>query len=214
MLLDVLTRQIPWPGDLDLYVALQWLTHFESTFDISWIIRPTTIKPCKVLLLNVLTGQIPWPGDLDLYFGCSAEDIAIRGNGTGLEYMCPTRHFVYIFFNPVFQLTTAKNEINLFNNHILIVASMTFAPAGATTPSAEFMLWWNKKNYPRTVTKYSYLTISLMTQLLSRYVFLLLHENIHFGYSEKLLILISLPVLKYRKSYCTTPGVCGGGLCV
>ena len=56
----------------------------------------------------------------------SAEDIAIRGNGTGLEYMCPTRHFVYIFFNPVFQVSTAKNEINLFNNHILIVAPVTF----------------------------------------------------------------------------------------
>ena len=69
----------------------------------------------------------------------NAEDIAIRGNGTGLEYMCPTRHFVYIFFNPVFQVSTAKNEINLFNNHILIVAPVTFAPAGAMTPSAEFL---------------------------------------------------------------------------
>ena len=69
----------------------------------------------------------------------SAEDIAIRGNGTGLEYMCPTWHFVYIFFNPVFQVSTAKNEINLFNNHILIVAPVTFAPAGAMTPSAEFL---------------------------------------------------------------------------
>ena len=69
----------------------------------------------------------------------SAEDIAIRGNGTGLEYMCPTRHFVYIFFNPVFRLSTAKNEINLFNNHGLIVAPVTFAAAGAMTPSAEFL---------------------------------------------------------------------------
>ena len=69
----------------------------------------------------------------------SAEDVAIRGNGTGLEYMCPTRHFVYIFFNPVFQVSTAKNEINLFNNHVLIVAPVTFAPAGAMTPSAEFL---------------------------------------------------------------------------
>ena len=74
----------------------------------------------------------------------SAEDIAIRGNGTGLEYMCPTRYFVYIFFKPVFQLSTAKNEINLFNNHVLIVAPVTFAPAGATTPSAEF---WFIINY-------------------------------------------------------------------
>ena len=83
--------------------------------------------------------------NVPLSLGCmirkvSAEDIAIRGNGTGLEYMCPTRHFVYIFFNPVFQVSTAKNEINLFNNHVLIVAPVTFAPAGAMTPSAEFLL--------------------------------------------------------------------------
>ena len=82
--------------------------------------------------------------NIPLSLGCmirkvSAEDIAIRGNGTGLEYMCPTRHFVYIFFNPVFQVSTAKNEINLFNNHLLIVAPVTFAPAGAMTPSAEFL---------------------------------------------------------------------------
>ena len=82
--------------------------------------------------------------NVPLSLGCmirkvNAEDIAIRGNGTGLEYMCPTRHFVYIFFNPVFQVSTAKNEINLFNNHILIVASVTFAPAGAMTSSAEFL---------------------------------------------------------------------------
>ena len=84
--------------------------------------------------------------DVPLSLGCiirkvSAEDIAIRGNGTGLEYMCPTRHFVYIFSNPVFQLSTAKNEINLFNNHVLIVAPVTFAPAGATMPSAEFLFF-------------------------------------------------------------------------
>ena len=73
----------------------------------------------------------------------SAEDIAIRGNETGLEYMCPTRHFVYIFFNPGFQVSTAKNEINLFNNHVLIVAPVTFAPAGAMTPSAEFLFFFS-----------------------------------------------------------------------
>ena len=82
--------------------------------------------------------------NVPLSLGCiirkvSAEDIAIRGNGTGLEYMCPTRHFVYIFFNPVFQVSTGKNEINLFNNQVLIVAPVTFAPAGAMTPSAEFL---------------------------------------------------------------------------
>ena len=90
--------------------------------------------------------------NVPLSLGCmirkvSAEDIAIRGNGTGLEYMCPTRHFVYIFFNPVFQVSTAKNEINLFNNHILIVAPVTFAPAGAMTPSAEFLSYFSTKTY-------------------------------------------------------------------
>ena len=93
--------------------------------------------------------------NVPLSLGCmirkvSAEDIAIRGNGTGLEYMCPTRHFVYIFFNPVFQVSTAKNEINLFNNHILIVAPVTFVPAGAMTPSAEFLLQiieYNNKSF-------------------------------------------------------------------
>ena len=96
--------------------------------------------------------------NVPLSLGCmirkvSAEDIAIGGNGTGLEYMCPTRHFVYIFFNPVFQVSTAKNEINLFNNQVLIVAPVTFAPAGAMTPSAEFLYYdyktvhvWNKSS--------------------------------------------------------------------
>ena len=40
----------------------------------------------------------------------------------------------------VFQLSTAKNEINLFNNHVLIVAPVTFSPAGAMTPSVEFLV--------------------------------------------------------------------------
>ena len=61
----------PWP----IFCAPVILTYFASTFDISSIIRPSTIKPCKVLLLNVLTQQIPWPGDLDLYFDCSDFDI-------------------------------------------------------------------------------------------------------------------------------------------
>ena len=81
--------------------------------------------------------------DIPLSLGCiirkvSAEDIAIRGNGTGLEYMCLCLHF---FFNPVFQVSTAKNEINLFNNHILIVAPVTFVPAGAMTPSTDFLFF-------------------------------------------------------------------------
>ena len=49
------------------------------------------------------------------------------------------------FFNPVFQVSTAKNEINLFNNHILIVAPVTFAPAGAMSPSAEFLSYFSTK---------------------------------------------------------------------
>ena len=69
-LADTLTRW-PWP----IFCAPVTLTYFVSTFDISSTIRPTTIKPCKVLLLNELTWQIPWPGDLDLYFGCSDFDI-------------------------------------------------------------------------------------------------------------------------------------------
>ena len=67
LLLDVLTRQVPWPGDLDLYFALQWLTQFMLMFGISSNIRPTTIKPCIVLHLTALAWQVPWPGDLDLY---------------------------------------------------------------------------------------------------------------------------------------------------
>ena len=67
LLLDVLTRQVPWPGDLDLYCALQWLTHFMLMFGISSNIRPTTTKPCIVLHLIALAWQVPWPGDLNLY---------------------------------------------------------------------------------------------------------------------------------------------------
>ena len=52
------------------------------------------------------------------------------------------------FFNPVFQVSTAKNEINLFNNHILIEAPVTFAPAGAMTPSAEFLYEEHYENTP------------------------------------------------------------------
>ena len=101
----------------------------------------------------------------------SAEDIAIRGNGTGPEYMRPTRHFVYIFFNPVFQVSTAKNEINLFNNHILIVAPVTFAPAGAMTPSAEFL-------YTYTVIVLKFCRQSFLTKLTYQYLFK------HYNYNQ------------------------------
>ena len=86
--------------------------------------------------------------DIPLSLGCiirkvSAEDIQPL-DGMALAWnirrMCPARHLFYIFFNPVFQLSTAKNEINLFHNHVLIVVPVTFAPAGAMTPSAEFLL--------------------------------------------------------------------------
>ena len=49
-LAGTLTRW-PWP----IFCAPVTLTYFASTFNISSTIRPTTIKPCKVLLLNVLT---------------------------------------------------------------------------------------------------------------------------------------------------------------
>ena len=35
LLLDVLTWQVPWPGDLDLYFALQWLWHILCRRSIS-----------------------------------------------------------------------------------------------------------------------------------------------------------------------------------
>ena len=108
--------------------------------------------------------------NVPLSLGCmirkvSAEDITIRGNGTGLEYMCPTRHFVYIFFNPVFQVSTAKNEINLFNNHILIEAPVTFAPAGAMTPSAEF-LFFQKTDFDISCKLFPVETICMKCQIL------------------------------------------------
>ena len=72
--------------------------------------------------------------------------------GLAWNICAPTRHFVYIFFNPVFQVSTAKNEINLFNNHVLIVAPVTFAPAGAMTPSAEFLFYIYISNFRRQIT--------------------------------------------------------------
>ena len=59
--------------------------------------------------------------------------------GLAWNICAPLGTFSTFFFNPVFQVSTAKNEINLFNNHVLIVAPVTFAPAGAMTPSAEFL---------------------------------------------------------------------------
>ena len=48
-LLNVMTRQVLWLSDLDLYFALHWL----YTFHMSSTIRPSTSKPCVVLLLDV-----------------------------------------------------------------------------------------------------------------------------------------------------------------
>ena len=63
--------------------------------------------------------------------------MALAGN------ICAPLGTLFTFsFNPVFQLfSTARNETNLFNNHVLIVAPVTFAPAGATLPSAEFLFF-------------------------------------------------------------------------
>ena len=65
--------------------------------------------------------------------------LPLEGMGLAWNICTPLGTLSAFFFNPVFQVSTAKNEINLFNNHILIVAPVTFAPAGAMTPSAEFL---------------------------------------------------------------------------
>ena len=56
--------------------------------------------------------------------------MALAGN-----ICAPLGNLSTVSFNPVFQLSTAKNEINLFYNHSLIVTPVTFAPAGATSLS-------------------------------------------------------------------------------
>ena len=67
----------PWPPDLS--GTLTWwpwpifhtpvtLTQFTLRFQIFLTIRPTTTKPCIVLLLDVLTRQVSWSNGLDLYF--------------------------------------------------------------------------------------------------------------------------------------------------
>ena len=66
----------------------------------------------------------------------------LEGMGLAWNICAPLGSLSTFFFNPVFQVSTAKNEINLFDNHILIVAPVTFAPAGAMTPSAEFLCWF------------------------------------------------------------------------
>ena len=107
-----------------------------------WISR--YLDPVTFTYISCYSDFYTFYVDVPLSLGCiirkvRAEDIAIRENDIDLEYICPTRHFVYIFFDPIFQLSTAMNEINLLYNHVLIVAPVTSAPAGATTPSAEFL---------------------------------------------------------------------------
>ena len=67
----------PWPPDLagtltrwpwPIFRAPVTLTQFTLTFQIFSTKRPTTTKPCIVLILDVLTQQVHWPGDLDIYF--------------------------------------------------------------------------------------------------------------------------------------------------
>ena len=118
VLADTLT-QWPWP----IFCTAVTLTHFTSTFGISSTIRPITTIPCIVLssmywlgryLDSVTLTYISSSSDFYTFYvnvplslSCiiqkvsaayCAGDIAIRGNDTGWEYMCPTGHFVYIFF--------------------------------------------------------------------------------------------------------------------
>ena len=51
----------------------------------------------------------------------------LEGMGLAWNICAPLGTLSTFFFNPVFQVSTAKNEINLFNNHILIVAPVTCA---------------------------------------------------------------------------------------
>ena len=61
--------------------------------------------------------------------------MALEGMALAGNICAPLGTLSTFSFNPVFQLSSAKNEINLFNNHILIVAPVTFAPAVAMTAS-------------------------------------------------------------------------------
>ena len=56
--------QWPWP----IFCTPLIFKPFTSPFHMSSTIRPSSSKPCIVLLLDVLTRQVPWPGDLDQYF--------------------------------------------------------------------------------------------------------------------------------------------------
>ena len=82
----------------------------------------------------------------------SAEDIPLEGMRLAWNICAPLGTLSTFFFNTVFQVSTAKNEINLFNNHILIVAPVTFAPAGAMTPSAEFLFYIYISNFRSQIT--------------------------------------------------------------
>ena len=82
--------------------------------------------------------------------------LPLEGMALTWNISVPLGTFSFFFFNPVFQLSTTKNEMNLFNNHVLIVASVTFAPAGAMTPSAEVLYMvkfylFSKNMYPKCI---------------------------------------------------------------
>ena len=74
LLLDVLTLQVPWPGDLNLYFALHWLWHTLCWCSIS----PQLLGPQPSNLAKCFFSMY-WLGrylDLvTLYFGCSDIDI-------------------------------------------------------------------------------------------------------------------------------------------
>ena len=80
--------------------------------------------------------------------------------GLARNICAPLGTLSYIF-NPVFQVSTAKNEINLFDNHVLIVAPVPFAPPGAMTPSAEFLFL--EENCISGAQKVSFTTIHYLS---------------------------------------------------
>ena len=64
LLLDVLTRQVPWPGDLDLYCALQWLWHILYWCSVSPQIedlQPPYLALCFSLMYWISRYLDPWP---------------------------------------------------------------------------------------------------------------------------------------------------------
>ena len=95
-----------WPTRVDVSLnpntINQYISHFSLMYWLSRYLDPVTLA-----YISHSSDLNTFYIDISLSLGCiirkvSAEDIAIRGHGTGLEYMCSTRHFVYIFFQPSF----------------------------------------------------------------------------------------------------------------